>query len=258
MLEGFHCIMSTKFIRLFITHVCTLCTLTDHSNLALTVMDIERRLKEVERNQIKVLHLLETHHVYQYGGQMFPSRGDYQNHSFPTSSQMMDFHQMPLRMSPFRTPPEASFATQHRLQQSPYYYLLEAPTSRMFPAPPKPPPPTPASTQPTQASTQPTPASTQPTHHSTSNNKPTDEHQIEPLPLSSNSNVTVLPSSAINREKLIPVKEVIAKYYKMKGESKAGALACKIAREAIFGKDMMKKCTSLGNRELPGLLSEEL
>ena len=44
----------------------------------------------------------------------------------------------------------------------------------------------------------------------------------------------------------------------MKGGSKAGALACKIAREAIFGKDVMKKCTPLGNRELPGLPSEEL
>ena len=163
---------------------------------------------------------------------------------------MMNFHQMPLGPSPFCTPPEASFATQPPVQQSPFHYRLEAPTSQMFPAPPtyqlppKPPPPTAPSTQVTQ--------------HSTSGQEPTDEHQIEPLPLSSSNNVAILPSSAINKEKLIPVQDVIAKYYKIKGESKAGALACKIAREAIFGKAVMKRCTPLGNRELPGLPSEEL
>ena len=86
----------------------------------------------------------------------------------------------------------------------------------------------------------------------------TDKHKIEPLPLSSNSNVTVLPSSAISKEKLVHVQQVIANYYKIKGERKAGALSSKIATQAILGKEVMKKCTPIGNHELPGLSSEEL
>ena len=78
-----------------------------------------------------------------------------------------------------------------------------------------------------------------------------------PLPLSKLV-LNALPSSAIVKDKLIPVERVIQKYPKLKGESKAGTLACKIAREAIFGTKVMRGCTPGGSRELPGLPSREL
>ena len=37
-----------------------------------------------------------------------------------------------------------------------------------------------------------------------------------------------------------------------------GTLACKIAKEAMFGKEVMKQCTPFGNRTLPALSSQEL
>ena len=54
-----------------------------------------------------------------------------------------------------------------------------------------------------------------------------------PLPLSKLV-LNALPSSAIVKDKLIPVERVIQKYPKLEGESKAGTLACKLAREAIY------------------------
>ena len=80
-----------------------MCILTNHSSLALTMVVINCRLKEVESNQTKVLHLLETQHMYQHGGQMFPSKGDCQNRGFQTPSGMMNFDQMSPRPSPFCT-----------------------------------------------------------------------------------------------------------------------------------------------------------
>lgn len=67
-----------------------------------------------------------------------------------------------------------------------------------------------------------------------------------------------LSSFTINKEKLISVEQVIKKYPKLKTEGKAGTLACKIAREALFGVEVMKKCTLIGSRELPGLPVKEL
>ena len=78
-----------------------------------------------------------------------------------------------------------------------------------------------------------------------------------PLPLLKTA-TNALPSSAINKEKLASVEEVMKKYPKLRQESKAGTLACKLAKEAIFGADIMKKCTPIGNRELPGLPEKEL
>ena len=79
-----------------------------------------------------------------------------------------------------------------------------------------------------------------------------------PLPLSRMCTNNALPSSAIRKDTLLSVEDVLKKYPKLKYESKAGALACKLAKEAIFGSDVMKQCTPVGNRELPGLPEEEL
>ena len=74
-----------------------------------------------------------------------------------------------------------------------------------------------------------------------------------PLPLTKTA-INALPSSAINKEKLVSVEEVIKKYPKLKQESQAGSLACKIAKEAIFGADVLKQCTPLGAANFRGCL----
>ena len=72
------------------------------------------------------------------------------------------------------------------------------------------------------------------------------------------NNVHALPSSLINKEQLQPVEDVVRKYVKLRGESNAGRLACKIAKEAIFRPDVTKMCTPIGSREKPGLPLKEL
>ena len=67
-----------------------------------------------------------------------------------------------------------------------------------------------------------------------------------------------LPSCEIQKSWLIPVEDVLCRYQKLKTESKVGTLAVKLAREAIFGVDVMSKCTVVGCRELPALPNKEL
>lgn len=85
---------------------------------------------------------------------------------------------------------------------------------------------------------------------STSNPRP------KPIPVKKASNA--LPSSAINKEKLKAPVLVIKQHPKLRGDSKAGTLAVKLAREAIFGDDVLAKCTPGGSRELPALPNDEL
>ena len=67
-----------------------------------------------------------------------------------------------------------------------------------------------------------------------------------------------LPTSDIDKKSLKRVDMVIPQYPRLRGESKAGTLACKLAKEAYFGPELMKRCTPFGNRDLPALPSEEL
>ena len=46
--------------------------------------------------------------------------------------------------------------------------------------------------------------------------------------------------------------------HKLTKVSKVSTLAVKIARDAVFGESIMKKCTALGGRERPGLPRKEL
>ena len=81
---------------------------------------------------------------------------------------------------------------------------------------------------------------------------------VSPLPLKRGLSLKSLPSSQISKGKLLPVEAVIEKYPKVRVESKAGTLACKLAKEAIFGSDVMCQCTPLGNTDLPALPEAEL
>ena len=51
---------------------------------------------------------------------------------------------------------------------------------------------------------------------------------------------------------------VLTKYTKLKTESKSGTLVVKFAREAIFGNNVLQRCTVAGGRELPALPVSEL
>ena len=70
--------------------------------------------------------------------------------------------------------------------------------------------------------------------------------------------VNALPSSAINNDSLSGIEEIVDRYPKLQTLCKAGSLACKLAREAIFGEEVLKQCTPKANRNLPGLPSKEL
>ena len=79
-----------------------------------------------------------------------------------------------------------------------------------------------------------------------------------PIPEGTTANKKVLLSSEIRRETLSSVEVVLAQSTKLKGEGKAGTLAQKLAKECIFGEDVLKQCTPLGTSTLPALPSAEL
>ena len=68
----------------------------------------------------------------------------------------------------------------------------------------------------------------------------------------------VLDSACINKSQLLPVDVVVAKYPKLRTVTKASTLAVKLAKESVFGEDVMRQCTVFGTRQLPGLPREEL
>ena len=55
----------------------------------------------------------------------------------------------------------------------------------------------------------------------------------------------------------VTLEDVIARYLSLIG-CKPPTLAVKLAKEAFFGENIMKQCTPLGERELPGLPTVEL
>ena len=78
------------------------------------------------------------------------------------------------------------------------------------------------------------------------------EQMDSPLaaPVVSKTTANHLPSSVIQKQLLSKPDDIILKYPKLRGESKAGSLAVKLAKEAIFGEEVMVKCTVSGCREL--------
>ena len=90
-----------------------------------------------------------------------------------------------------------------------------------------------------------------------------DDVQVcpDPLPISCNAQ-KALPSSDINTGKLSSVEDVLKKYghLRAKGSSESNVrlLCVKLAKEAIFGDDILVRCTPGGTRELPGLPVREL
>ena len=66
------------------------------------------------------------------------------------------------------------------------------------------------------------------------------------------------PSACINTTLLFKPDTTLRKYPSLRGRSKAGALAVKLAREAFFGEEVLAQCTVSGLRQLPALPLAEL
>ena len=99
----------------------------------------------------------------------------------------------------------------------------------------------------------------------------TDIHSCTPEPVKSTgcssplpvkhfgtSNYTCLASSEIQKEGLSAPNIVVYLNSKLLIRGKASTLAVKLAREAFFGEDVLKKCTVSGERGFPGLPLQEL
>ena len=74
----------------------------------------------------------------------------------------------------------------------------------------------------------------------------------------SNAKFGELPSSEINKASLKPISDVFQKYSNLRVECTIQKLAVKLAREAIFGDSIMKRCTRRGWNDLPALPLVEL
>ncbi len=57
--------------------------------------------------------------------------------------------------------------------------------------------------------------------------------------------------SSENVELLQPIDRVLANNSHLRQSSTIGKLACKLAREAVFGTDVMKRCTPYGTKQYP-------
>ena len=81
----------------------------------------------------------------------------------------------------------------------------------------------------------------------------------EPFGLHHTYNNTPLPSSAIAKDSLRPIEEILCNGSgKELLVEKAGTVFQKLAREAIFGSDITQRCTPAGSKELPALPKAEL
>lgn len=82
-------------------------------------------------------------------------------------------------------------------------------------------------------------------------------HHRPPRPIPENKNA--LPSSMIETwEGKKTVEAVIEENHKLTKVSRVSTLAVKLSRDALFGEEVMKRCTVLGTRNLPGLPRKEL
>ena len=80
-----------------------------------------------------------------------------------------------------------------------------------------------------------------------------------PLPIAdTNPKFTELPLSEIDKTKLKRVPDILRKYPTLRTECKVSSLAVKLAREALFGDSILKRCTSRGWNDLPALPQVEL
>lgn len=209
---------------------------TDELHLEIKVMYQGMRLRKVEEDMqaiiaqqqliLNKLSILESYMPHQFPQQQPQVQANTPQNSYRATSTSTPHHQLEL-VSP--TP-----ASTHQLH--PYQQPMSAGPStshQLFP--------------PTQTATSPylppAPAATTTSQQSA---------QLKKV----KANERALPSGAI-QESLDDVDDVMARYPNLKG-AKLPTLAMKLAKEAVFGEKIMKQCTPLGSRSLPGLPTAEL
>ena len=80
-----------------------------------------------------------------------------------------------------------------------------------------------------------------------------------PMPIAAvNAKYDEMSSEEICRQELKTAQEVLQKYPDLQVESKIGVLAVRLARQAFFGDNLMKRCTPRGWRNMPALPQAEL
>ena len=83
--------------------------------------------------------------------------------------------------------------------------------------------------------------------------------QSTPIPIAPlSTKYNEMSAAEIPKEKLKTIAETFQKYTSLRTESKIGVLAVKLAREAIFGDDLLRKCTPRGWSDMPALPQAEL
>ena len=155
------------------------------------------------------------------------------------------------------------------MKPAPYCSTQSPPVQQIIPSAPQVAPVTPQATssvtpQATSSATPQTASSVAPATPTSSKSplSPKDlnlpSHHRRPLPIP-NKHDNALSSSAIKDWKgRMTISEVIESNHKLTTVSRVSTLAVRIARDAVFGKQVMKLCTAQGGRELPGLPREEL
>ena len=95
---------------------------------------------------------------------------------------------------------------------------------------------------------------------SANSNNVTDEVElVKPLPLNTKLNNVPLPSSTIDTHSLQPVQDVVEiNEHFITKQNTPGTLAQLLAREAIFGVQVMGQCTPTGSKKLRALPQQEL
>lgn len=77
-----------------------------------------------------------------------------------------------------------------------------------------------------------------------------------PGPLTPGSNH--IEAATQPKDILLTPSEVISKYTRLRGDSKMGELASKLARESFFGKELMRRSTVMGFKDFPPLPSDRV
>ena len=83
--------------------------------------------------------------------------------------------------------------------------------------------------------------------------------QSAPIPIAAlSTKYNEMSAVEIPKEKLKTIAETLQKFSSLRTESKIGVLAVKLAREAIFGDDVLRRCTPRGWSNMPALPQAEL
>ena len=96
---------------------------------------------------------------------------------------------------------------------------------------------------------------------------PASSHHVNESPMGQSAPIPIAPLSTkynemsateISKEKLKTIAETLQKFSSLCTESKIGVLAVILAREAIFGDDVLRRCTPSGWCNMPALPQAEL